>query len=389
YTAEDNQFIAQIYEPPLQYHLLKRPYTLIPLTAATIPEVHFYDAQGHLLSNQPDPSNVAYSTYDIVLKSGIFYQPHPAFALDQSGHYLYLNLTEQQLKKIDTMNDFAKSGTRELIADDYVYELKRLADPRVQSPIFSLMSKHILGLADLAKTLQQIPDKNFDLRNYSLAGAKVIDRYHYQITVQGFYPQFIYWLAMPFFAPIPWEAVQFYSQKGMEAKNITLDWQPIGTGAYMLTENNPNRKIILKRNPNFHSEFYPTEGAPGDREKGYLQNAGKPLPMIDQIYFTLDRESIPRWNKFMQGYYDTASVSSDSFDQAVQINSQGQADLTPTLQKRKMRLSVTIEPALFYIGFNMLDPVVGGYSLKQEKLRRALAIAIDQEEYIHIFLNGR
>ena len=70
----------------------------------------------------------------------------------------------------------------------------------------------------------------------------MIDRYHYQIKLKGFYPQFIYWLAMPFFAPIPWEAVYFYSQKGMAERNITLDWYPVGTGPYMLTENNPNQR---------------------------------------------------------------------------------------------------------------------------------------------------
>ena len=37
----------------------------------------------------------------------------------------------------------------------------------------------------------------------------------------------------------------------------------------------------------------------------------------------------------------------------------------------------------------MLDPVVGGYSERARKLRQAISIAIDQEEYISIFANGR
>ena len=88
--------------------------------------------------------------------------------------------------------------------------------------------------------------------------SQVIDRYHYQIKIHGFYPQFKYWLAMPFFAPIPWEAIHFYSQQGMAEHNITLDWYPVGTGPYLLTENNPNRQMVLTRNPNFHGELYPT-----------------------------------------------------------------------------------------------------------------------------------
>lgn len=37
----------------------------------------------------------------------------------------------------------------------------------------------------------------------------------------------------------------------------------------------------------------------------------------------------------------------------------------------------------------MLDDVVGGYDEKRRKLRQAISIAIDLEENIQIFLNGR
>ena len=41
YTADEYDFIWQVYEPPLQYHYLKRPYTLIPATAAAIHKPRF------------------------------------------------------------------------------------------------------------------------------------------------------------------------------------------------------------------------------------------------------------------------------------------------------------------------------------------------------------
>jgi ABC-type transport system substrate-binding protein len=80
----------------------------------------------------------------------------------------------------------------------------------------------------------------------------------------GKYPQFAYWLAMPFFAPVPWEADAFYNQPGMREKNLVLDWWPVGTGPYRLTVNQPNRQMRLTRNPNFRGEPYPTEGMPED-----------------------------------------------------------------------------------------------------------------------------
>ena len=153
---------------------------------------------------------------------------------------------------------------------------------------------------------------------------------------------------------------QFYAQPGMAEKNITLDWYPVGTGPYMLTVNNPNRRMVLERNPNFHLETYPSEGDPGDKEAGLLDDAGKRLPFVDKVVYSLEKESIPYWNKFLQGYYDSSGISSDSFDQAVRIGSQGEAVLTADMRKKGIRLETAIGASTYYMGFNMLDPVVGG-----------------------------
>ena len=37
YTEDEARFTQQVYEPPLQYHYLKRPYELAPLTAREVP----------------------------------------------------------------------------------------------------------------------------------------------------------------------------------------------------------------------------------------------------------------------------------------------------------------------------------------------------------------
>src|SRR4030065_2464656 len=38
YSSDEYGFLSQIYETPLQYHYLTRPYTLIPLTVEDVPE---------------------------------------------------------------------------------------------------------------------------------------------------------------------------------------------------------------------------------------------------------------------------------------------------------------------------------------------------------------
>ena len=91
---------------------------------------------------------------------------------------------------------------------------------------------------------------------------------------------------------------------GMSERNLTFDWYAIGTGAYMLTRNDPNRKMVLERNPNYRDDFYPSAGMPEDKQKGMLNDRGKKMPFIDKAVFSLEKESIPYWNKFLQGYYD-------------------------------------------------------------------------------------
>ena len=195
--------------------------------------------------------------------------------------------------------------------------------------------------------------------------------------------------AMSFFAPVPWEADLFYSQPGMADKNITLGWYPVGTGPFMLVKNNPNRRMVLQKSPNFREDYYPSIGSDKDRELGYLDNAGKRLPLIEKAIYTLEKESIPRWNKFLQGYYDNSAIGNDSFDQAIHINKHGTAELTSEMKKKQIYLTQTFQPSTYYMGFNMLDNVVGGSSERARKLRQAISIAVNYDENIAIFYNGR
>lgn len=390
YSANEYQFTMQIYEPLLHYDYLDRPYKVVPLIATAMPEIHYLDKFSRPLTNL-DGAEIAYTVYTIHIQAGILFQPHPALAKDEKGNYRYLRLTEDYLSEqdISKLADFQHRGTRELTVDDYIYEIKRLAHPAVNSAIYGLMSDHIVGFHEYASALPSSSSGFIDLRKYPMAGLRKLDDYSFEITIKGQYPQFLFWLAMPFFAPIPWEADCFYSQSGMEEKNLSFEWYPIGTGPFMLTENNPNRRMVLTKNPNFRQDYFPQNGSPEDEKKGYLQHAGEPLPLIDRAIYTLEKESIPRWNKFLQGYYDVSGISADSFDQAIQISRSGVPRLSQSMLDKQMNLTQTTDPSIFYIGFNMLDPVVGGKSERARKLRLAVSIAVNYDEHIAIFLNGR
>ena len=59
------------------------------------------------------------------------------------------------------------------------------------------------------------------------------------------------------------------------------------------------------------------------------------------------------------------------------------------MQAKGIELQTSVETSIFYLGFNMLDPVVGGYTEQARLLRQAISIAVDYEEFVSIFRNGR
>ncbi len=401
YSSDEAVFVCQVYEPPLQFHFLKRPYELEPLTATGMP----------VLSERGTGDSLQ-TVYEITLQPGIFYQPHPCFARDEREELRYHQLGNSDTSGFLEISDFKQTGTRELVASDYVLQIKRMADPRLNCPIMSTMAKYILGLDRCQAELRDLLAKERSARrkavglfynqtgdekqnpillDYALVelpGVEVVDRYTYRIIIKGRYPQIKYWLAMPFFAPMPHEALSFYGQEALIERGITLDRFPVGTGAYYIETYRPNKEIILARNPYYRIECYPHEGEPGDMSRGLLIDAGSALPFIDKAVYTFEPEYITAWNKFLQGYYDTSGINSDSFDQAVTMTEQGAA-LTDTLKDKGIDLITAPTASIMYFGFNMRDNVVGGLDEKQCKLRRAISIAIDIEEHLDIFSNGR
>lgn len=407
YSNDETPFTYQVYQPLYAYHFLKRPYELIGNAAKAVVQPSFYDKAGQRLSDDAGGEQVAQTIFDIELKPGIMFAPHPAFAKDANGQFLYHHLRAEDVVNKYKVTDFAATGTRELVADDYVYAIRRLATPRIKSPSFSTMADYIVGLKeygeliaatdralrkDVAPTSRDLPF--LDFRQYSFAGVEAIDKYTLRIRVNGKYPQFKYWMAMTFFSPVPWEAEAFYAQPGMAAKNLTLNYWPVGTGPYMLTDYVENRRHELQRNPNYRGEPYPCEGAPGDREMGYLDDCGKPLPFVDRIVFDIEKEGVPLHAKFMQGYYDSPAIERLDRGTDLLVDMGDSQEKEREYREKGLRLPTTIEATNWYLGFNWLDPVLGGGGTPEQadrkrKLRQAISMALDWEEYIAIFEKGQ
>ena len=177
YSSNEILFTAQIYEPPLQYHYLKRPYELIPSAAAKMPAVQYFDQNGEQLKDDVDPAQIAYTVYEISIKPGIRYQPHPAFARNESGEFFYHALKAKDVAGIYKLSDFPHSGSRELTAQDYVFQVKRLAHPKLHSPIFGLMSDYIVGLKEYSERCRPPRGKSGLSGKRRLSGFKQISRW--------------------------------------------------------------------------------------------------------------------------------------------------------------------------------------------------------------------
>lgn len=401
YSSDETLFTYEIYEPLYQYHYLKRPYEIVPRVARSVVKPVYVDASGAQLPESADSNRVAQSIYRIEIKKGVLFAPHPAFARDEvTGEYLYHHLTKSQASAIKSPLELEKHGSRELTAEDFVYGIKRMASPRVMCPVFGLLSDYMVGLPKLSERLDlrnKTTDKTsawLDLRSEALDGVRAIDRYTLEIRIRGKYPQFINWLSMAFFAPVPWEAEAFYANEEFRKNNISLATWPVGTGPYMLERSLQNREHVLKRNPNFRMEPYPCSGEPDDAAKGLLVDCGKPIPFIDRVVMTMEKESVPTTSKFLQGYYDSPQITRLDVGQGYLVAASDSEEKAKLYSERKLQFPSTVEANLWYVGFNWLDSVVGEGKTKAErernrKLRQAICIAIDWEEQIAIFEKGQ
>jgi len=155
YSGDETPYTYSIYETLYGYHYLKRPYELIPRAAASIDPPVYLDAQGKVLPADAPGEQIAESVYDIKIKPGMRFAPHPAFARKTDGSYDYFPIAPEDLADKYAIPDFPRTGTRELTADDYVYAFRRLASPRVVSPIYSLMAEYVSGLKDYGDRLRE------------------------------------------------------------------------------------------------------------------------------------------------------------------------------------------------------------------------------------------
>jgi len=332
--------IGKIYEGLVQYSYLARPYRLEPMLAESMPDI----SEDGLV-------------YTFRLRPGIYYQDDPCF--ERTG-----------------------GKGRELVAGDFVYSIKRIADVKNESTGYWAFNNRIEGLDEFREISRGEEPTDYDA---VVPGLTAPERHVFRVRLKRPYPQLLWILSMHYAFAVPREAVEFYGEDFLN--------HPVGTGAFRLKSWKRNYRIEFERSPKWketgRTETYPSEGESADAEAGLLADAGKPVPFLDRIVQYVIDDPSTRWLKFVTGGFESSGVSRDNWD--VVINQD--KGLTEDLEDMGVRLYATPTLDVYYIGFNMDDPVLGQSEdpetdLKHRKLRQAITCTFDSDRWVQ-FYNAR
>jgi ABC-type transport system substrate-binding protein len=325
---------GHIFEGLYGYDPLARPALIRPQVAAAMPE-----------------TGNDFRTFAVHLKPGIFFADDPAFG----------------------------GKPRELVAQDFVYALERVADPATRSPNWaSLNQNNIVGLAaQRQRALDAHLPYDYDA---PVSGLRAVDRYTLRIELAEPRPRFIEVLAQgDIYGAVAREVVQAYG--------TAIGAHPVGTGPFRLVEWRRASRIVLERNPGYRNVAYDAQPAAGDAAGQALlaKFKGRRLPMIDRVEIAIIENDQPRWLSFVNGDSDFIERVPESF---IDIALPG-GKLARDLARKHIQAYRQLMPDENLTVFNMEDPVVGGDSAEHVALRRAIALGIDLQREDRIARHGQ
>lgn len=324
---------AHIFESPLSYDYLARPARLVPQTCAALPEV-----------------SEEHRRFVFTLRPGIFFADDPAFG----------------------------GRPRELVAEDYIYSIKRFFDPRVRTEhLHHFENLALLGLAALReRALRAKTGLDYD---QPVPGLRALDRYRFELRVARSAPRLIQLFADPgLTGAVAREVVEAYGSELMA--------HPVGTGPFRLARWRRGSQILLERNPRFREQHFEAQPAADDAEGQAIARrlAGRRLPLLDAVQINIIVEEQPRWLAFAGGELDLLEMPPGV---APLVLPGGR--LAPHLAQRGIRAQSSLGADTRFTYFNFDDPQVGGYTPEKVALRRAVALGLDTEAELRLIYRGQ
>ncbi len=334
YDTVSAKVVYQIYEALYEYDYLKRPYQLVPNLADSLPVI---EDDG--------------LTYHIKLKSNVYYHEHKSFK---------------------------EPKARKVVSKDFVNQIKRLAITQGSNGWWLFEGK-IKGLDAFREKFIHSKKDYKSTQDYlkamlaaKIEGLNSTKKNELVIKLTQPYPQLIYALAMAFTTPVTDEVIL--------ATENNLNEVSIGTGPYYLTQWKKNSVLKLEKFKAFHTSNFPSEGDRFSYENQLFKDSGKTLPFIEQINFHIMKESQTRWLNFLSQKIDLIVLTKDHFPLALDNT----GNLNNEFSEQGIELQIAPTLTYWWLAFNMTDPILG----KNLKLRKAMAHAINIDEYIKSFTNN-
>jgi ABC-type transport system substrate-binding protein len=322
-----NTINGAVFDAPLTYDYLARPLKLKPNTLASLPEI---SADG--------------MTYTLRVKPGTYFSDDPAF----------------------------NGKKRELVAEDYVYSIKRLMDPALSAPLLAEVEGYIVGSDEALAKARKAGRFDYDA---PIEGLRALDRYTWQIKLTKPYYVFIYNLTdCRVSCAVAREVVEKYGGD--------VGSHPVGTGPYRVAFWKRSSKIVLEPNPNYREEYFDGEPAADDAEGQAILRLqkGKRMPMVGRIELSIIEAQQPRWLSFLNGEMDLLWRVGEEFANVALPNNK----LAPNLARRGISMAQIPALDLTFNYFNMEDPTVGGYTPDKVALRRAISLGYKTQDEIAI-----
>ena len=323
--------IQGIFETLYTYDYLARPSKVVPLAADGMPQI-------------TDNGR----TWTVKLKKGIRFADDPVFG----------------------------GKPRELTADDFVYSIKRLIDPRIRSPWAFLVEGKLAGLDEVAEQAKKSGRFDYDRK---VPGIEAVDRHTIRFRLNETDYNLPYILAHEPTSAVAREVIEKYG----ESDGRTLA-NPVGTGPYRLAKWVRSSKISLEANPHYRGFTWNFVSADPADAALVREMKGKTMPRVGRVEVSIIEEDQARLLAFQGDEIDLMNMEGPLAPKVLDGGT-----LKPELQAKGVRLSRIVDPDLSYTYWNMTDPVVGGLAKEKVALRRAMAMSYNVADEIRVIRNGQ
>jgi oligopeptide transport system substrate-binding protein len=299
-----SQMAAQVYEGLYHFKYKSNPLEIEPLLASEMPKI---SQDGTI--------------YQIPLKKNIYFHPHPSFG----------------------------ASLRMFVADDFIYSLRRLADPRNNSPSFWVVENKIAGLDEWRKKLST------GQADYStpISGLRALSPHLLEVQLTAPNYQFLQTLTMAATFVVPREVV--------EATGADFGSQALGTGAFKLESWIRGSQLRFSKNDNYQT----------------IKASNDTLPYLAGLVIYEITETQPQRLLFWTGDLDVLQPQKNQQDLLMKKNR-----LLPQFEKLGYQLILSPSPDITFLVFNNENSY-----LKNKLVRKALSMVFDRTFAIEHFYN--